>query len=108
MVWPTALYEASVAFLVMPRCGVPAPGTSLVAHCCAAGPAPSSTHAVLAKWPASRSGWVIVCVAVQLMVAVGARFATGIGGLQVSPVTLGSVTVTLWSVTLPSLVAMIV
>ena len=60
------------------------------------------TVAVLAMVPASTSAWVTVYVAVQLMVALGARVA-GAAGVQLMaerPV-IGSVTVTLCRVTVP-------
>jgi hypothetical protein len=51
---------------------------------------------------------VTVWDAVQLIVAPGARFATGIAGVQTRLLTCASVTVTLCSVTLPVFVATIV
>ena len=50
--------------------------------------------------PASRSAWVTVCVAVQVIVAPGASGANG----QEIPVALASVMVIVLRVTLPALV----
>jgi hypothetical protein len=58
--------------------------------------------------PASRSVCVTACVAEQVMVAPGAREATGNDGVQVPSVALGSVIVTSVRVTLPVLVAVMV
>ena len=58
------------------------------------------TAAVLTTDPASRSAWVTVCVPVQVVDAPGASVVA----VQVTPVVLGSVTVTAVRVTLPVLV----
>ena len=60
------------------------------------------TLAVLSTCPKSRSVWVTVCVAVQVVLAVGARVATG---QEIEPVSaFESVTVMDDTVTLPVLV----
>ena len=64
--------------------------------------------ATLVMVPASRSAWVTVWVAPQLMEAPGAKEATGVVGVQVPTVALASATVTLVKVTLPLLVAVMV
>src|SRR3954452_24701354 len=105
MTSPTLLNDVSVAFFVIARCGFCVPGVVTSAHCCAAGPAPSSTQALLKKLPASMSACVTVWLAEHVIEAPGARLATGFDGVQVRFDTCASVTVTFDNVTLPSLVA---
>src|SRR3954471_3495172 len=108
MTSPTALYVVSVATLVIFRCGFCVPVVVTSAHASAAGPAPSSTQALLKNEPASRSAWPIVWLAVQLIVPPGAREATELLGVQVRFETCASVTVTFVRVTFPSFLATIV
>jgi hypothetical protein len=55
------------------------------------------TEAMLVMLPASRSAWVVMCVAVHVVVALGASDVTG----HEIPVALGSVTVIEFNVTAP-------
>src|SRR3954467_12415707 len=108
MTSPALLKPASVAVLSIVRLGFFLPGVVTSEHPFAAPPAPSSTQAWLKKLPASTSACVTVWLAVQLIEAPGARFATGFDGEQLRFETCESVTVTLCKVTFPSLVATIV
>src|SRR5439155_1364902 len=96
------------ATLVMARCGLGVPGVVTSAHCCAAPPVPSSTQETGRAPRRERAAWVVVGLAVEVIVPTGGRCGTGFDGVQLSSLTFGSVTVTLWSVTSPWLVATIV
>src|SRR6266576_4395001 len=102
----TALKPDSVATLVIVSSGLWVPGVVTSSQTLAAPPAQSSTQAWLKKLPASMSAWTIVWLAVQLMLAPGARLATGLLGRHTRLLTLGSVTRTLVRVTLPEFVAL--
>src|SRR5437879_8179705 len=71
-------------------------------------PAPSSTQASLKKLPASRSAWVIVWLAVQLIDAPRAEVHTAELESQKKLVSRAPLASTLVSVTFPLLVATIV
>src|SRR6266446_1558540 len=108
MTSPTLLKPVAVVALSIVRDGFLVPVVVTLSQALAAPPAPSSTQASLKKVPASRSAWVIVWLAVQLIDAPGARLATGVVGVHDRLVTWASVTSTLVSVTFPLLVATIV
>src|SRR6478736_338359 len=101
------LKPASVATLLMVRCGFLLPGVVTLSHAWAAPAAPSSTQASLKKVPASTSAWVMVWLAVQVIAAPGASDEP-LTGSQTRFGAFGSVTVTAPSVVFPSLVAVIV
>src|SRR5436190_1512980 len=79
-----------------------------LSHASAAGPAPSSTHALFIYLPAWRSPWFTLFPYTTLFRSPGARFVTGVVGVHTRLAAFGSVTSTLWSVMLPVLVASIV
>src|SRR3954452_8775639 len=108
MTSPALLKPASVAVLSIVRLGFLLPGVLTSEHAFAAPPAPSSTQAWLKKLPASTSACVTVWLAVQLIEAPGARFATGVDGVHTRFGAFGSVTSTSCNVTLPLLLATIV
>src|SRR4051812_16021506 len=110
MVWPLPENTVGLATLATVRPGVCTALTNAGASAVTSGPVGGvpAVWAVLVKLPASRSAWVTVWEAVQLIVSPGARLATGVFGVQLRLLTLGSVTSTLVSVTLPVLVETIV
>src|SRR5690242_15066014 len=106
MTSPTLLKVSGLAFLVIDSLGFASALASAGAHASLAPVA--ETQARTAVVPAARSAWVILCVPVQVIDLPGAR-VVGTSGEQLKPSSAGSsLTLTLLSVTLPSLLATIV
>jgi hypothetical protein len=101
---PTVVYVVAVVALTIDSAGEATTGTETVLEGVGTSGVPLGgvppTAAVFTIEPASRSAWVTVCVAVQVVEVPGAKVVTG----QVTAVVRGSVTAMPVMVTLPVLV----